>query len=197
MAKSRQNGERSRRAVLARALALTAEGGRETATIAALASGLGMSKAGVFALFGSKHALDEAMVETAAERFGLAVLGPAGAAPAGLARLAALCEGFLLFAISDGALTAAHPGFGGRVGRRASARLAAWAQAWQRALESAAADALSRGECRTDAEPAQVAFELAALLDGAAARLARHPHAEVLARTRAAVDRMLVSWSAA
>lgn len=193
---ARQNGERSRKAVLARALALTATGGHETATIAAIATGLGMSKAGVFAHFGSKDALDAAMVDTAAERFGLAVLGPSSAAPPGLARLAALCEGFLLFAASDGALTAGHRAFGGRLGPRASTRLAAWAEAWHHALEHAAADAVARGECLADAAPAQVAFELGALLDGAAARLARHPRDEVVARTRAAVDRMLVAWSA-
>lgn len=182
--------------MLAQALALTAAGGRQAATIAAIAAGLGMSKAGVFAHFGSKDALDEALVDAAAERFGLAVLGPSAAAPPGLARLAALCEGFLLFAAGDGALTAAHRAFGGRLGPRASTRLAAWAEAWHGALAGAAADAVSRGEVRADAPPAQVAFELGALLDGAAARLAQQPRAEVLARTRAAVDRMLVAWSA-
>lgn len=182
--------------MLAQALALTAAGGRETATIAAIANGLGMSKAGVFAHFGSKDALDDAMVDAATERFGLAVLGPAGAAPPGLARLAALCEGFLLFATSDGSLTAAHRAFGGRLGPRASTRLTGWAEAWHRALERAAGDAVTQGECRADAAPAQIAFELGALLDGAAARLAQHPRSEVLARTRAAVDRMLLAWSA-
>jgi hypothetical protein len=42
-----------------------------------------------------------------------------------------------------------------------------------------------------------VGFELAALLDGAARGLDHRPPAETVRRTRAAVDRLLVSWTKA
>lgn len=179
-------------------LALTAQGGRHRASIGALAQALGMSKSAVHAHFGSKGALDAALVETAAERFDRAVVAPAGAAPPGLARLAALCEGFVQYVTDPAgpALTPAHRAFGRGMGAAAESRLRTWTEAWRRALESAAAQAVVQGELSPGADAAQIAFELGALLDGAARRLETARADEVVDRARAAVDRLLVAWSA-
>jgi AcrR family transcriptional regulator len=181
-----------------RGLALTAAGGRQRASIGALAHTLGMSKSAVHAHFGSKGALDAALVESAAERFARAVVTPAGAAPPGLARLAALCEAFVQY-VTDAAapaLTPAHRAFGRGMGAAAESRLRTWADTWRQALEAAAADAIVQGELGPTADAAQIAFELGALLDGAARRLETAPVEEVVRRARAAVDRALVAWSA-
>lgn len=194
----RQNGQRSRQAIVEHGLSLTAEGGRQRASIGALASALGMSKSAVHAHFGSKGALDAALVASAADRFEQAVLRPAAAAPPGLARLAALCEAFLTVAAQPGApLTPGHRAFGRGMPAAAETRLRAWSVTWRQALDAAARDAVSRGEFAPGADAAQVAFDLAALLDGAARALDHTPPAEVVRRARAGVDRLLVSWTKA
>jgi AcrR family transcriptional regulator len=194
----RQNGQRSRHAIVARGLRLTAEGGRHRASIGALAQALGMSKSAVHAHFGSKGGLDAALVEAAAEQFTVAVLRPAGAAPAGLARLAALCEAFVAYAAGpESPLTPGHRAFGRGLPLAAETRLAGWAKQWHQALADAAGDAAGRGEFAAATDPVQVAFELAALLDGAARALDDAPADDVVRRTRAGVDRLLMAWTAA
>jgi AcrR family transcriptional regulator len=76
--------------ILDHALRLAAEGGLRAASIGALAAATGMTKSGVFLHFGSKPALDEAVIHTAVARFDRAVSRRAAAAPPGVARLAAL-----------------------------------------------------------------------------------------------------------
>lgn len=153
--------------MVARALELTAEGGPSAATIGTLAEALGMSKSGVFALFGSKEALDLAVVEAATERFARAVLSPAEAAPRGVARLAALVEGWL------GEVEAASPALAvlepGRPGAPAAMRerLHAWRAAWRAAIAAEVSDARRTGELTSGTDAAQTAFEIDALLAAA------------------------------
>lgn len=64
--------------------------GVEGLSIGPLAQAVGMSKSGVFAHFGSREELQLAVIESAATRFGEAVLGPALAQPRGLPRLRAI-----------------------------------------------------------------------------------------------------------
>lgn len=194
----RQNGIASRQAILGKALDVAATRGPQAATIGTLAAALGMSKSGVFAHFGSKDALETAVIEAAADQFGRAVVTPAEAAPAGLARLAALCEGFLTYVTEQGGgrLTPDHPALGGVVQTAASARLTAWRDHWHRALEAAAADAVARGEMVERARPLQVAFEANALLEAAGRAAGRQPSDEVTRLTRAALDRVL-AWPVA
>lgn len=199
MPKSRANGEHSRRAILDRALALASAGGRSSASIAALADGLGMSKSGVFAHFGSADALDVAMVEAAATRFCAAVVGPSAAAPPGLARLAALCEGFLVYATSNAGppITPGHRAFAQGIGEAARVRRQAWADTWRQAIAVCATEAVAQGEFAAGCDAAQVAFEITALLEGAAWLLEQGPRDEGTRRARAALDRALLAWAAA
>lgn len=198
MPRTRANGEHSRRVVVNRALALSSSGGRPSASIGALAAGLGMSKSGVFALFGSADALDLAMVDAAAARFAEAVFGPADAAPPGLARLAALCEGFLVYATSGTPppITPGHRAFAQGIGDAARTRRQTWADAWHQAVAACAADAVAGGEFAAGCDPAQVAFEITALLEGAAWLLEQGSRDDGRRRARAALDRALLAWAA-
>ena len=85
-------GERTRAAILERAVDLATVEGLEGLTIGRLASDLGMSKSGLFAHFGSKQDLQLATVAAAADRFRRVVIEPSLAAAEGGPRLRAMAE---------------------------------------------------------------------------------------------------------
>lgn len=166
---------------------LTASGGAPAATIGALADGLSMSKSGVFALFGSKDALDVAVVEAAAEGFTRAVVAPAETAPRGVARLAALVEGWL------GEVEAASPTLAVLASPRPGAapdvrdHLRAWRDQWRATLAAEVDEARRAGELGVGADGAQAAFEIDALL-ALAARDVRDGHPSAARAARRAIE---------
>lgn len=83
-------GVATRESILDRAYEIARLQGLEGLSIAPLAQAAGMSKSGVFAHFGSREDLQLAVLDTAARRFGEAVLVPALKAPRGLPRLVAI-----------------------------------------------------------------------------------------------------------
>jgi AcrR family transcriptional regulator len=88
-------GERTRAAILDRAVDLASVEGLEGLTIGRLASDLGMSKSGLFRHFGSKQDLQLATVGAARARFVAMVIEPATDAPDGAPRLRAMAEHYL------------------------------------------------------------------------------------------------------
>lgn len=80
-------GAATREAIIERAYEIARFTGVEGLSIGPLAHAVGMSKSGVFAHFGSREELQRAVIESAAERFGVAVLVPALSQPRGLPRL--------------------------------------------------------------------------------------------------------------
>src|SRR4051812_20080488 len=92
---SESKGERTRAAILERAVDLASVEGLEGLTIGRLAAELRLSKSGLFAHFGSKRELQLATVAPAAERFRAQVIEPALAVPDGAARLRAMSERYL------------------------------------------------------------------------------------------------------
>jgi AcrR family transcriptional regulator len=88
-------GERTRAAILERAVDLASAEGLEGLSIGHLAAELQMSKSGLFAHFGSKQELQLATVAAAAARFSTGVIQPALALPAGAARLRAMATAYL------------------------------------------------------------------------------------------------------
>jgi AcrR family transcriptional regulator len=160
-------GERTRAAVLRRAADIASVEGLDGLSIGRLASDLAVSKAGVFAHFGSKEELQLATIRAAADRFTEAVLAPVLDAPAGLARLVALCNSWIdychrkefpggCFFFSAFADYDAKPG-------RVHDALADARRQWLGFFEALATDAQHRGEMDPDADPAMLAFELDAL----------------------------------
>ena len=83
-------GAATRETIIDRAYAIACANGLEGLSIAPLADAVGMSKSGVFAHFGSREGLQLAVLDSAAERFGNAVLIPALSRPRGLPRLRAI-----------------------------------------------------------------------------------------------------------
>lgn len=164
-------GERTRAAILQRAVDLSSLEGLEGLTIGRLADELEMSKSGLFAHFGSKEDLQLAAVEAARERFVGAVLRPAIEASRGYPRLIAICRAWLEYARSGvfpgGCFFAAASfEFDGRPGpvREAIERAM---DDWLAAIEKAVAMARDEGHLVSSVDPAQLAFEINAIFFGA------------------------------
>src|ERR1700742_2189643 len=92
---SATKGERTRAAILDRAVDLASVEGLEGLTIGRLASELRMSKSGLFRHFGSKQDLQLATGGAARARFLAMVIEPTTRAPDGGPRLRAMAEHYL------------------------------------------------------------------------------------------------------
>ena len=166
--RSRSDGERSRRAILAVAARLATVEGLNGLSIGRLAEETGMSKSGLFAHFGSKEELQLATVAAAEEVFQEDVVAPALGVAEGRVRLELLCEGFLshvergvfpggCFFASAVAELDTRPG-------RVRDRVAAIAGGWGDLMVAAVREAQGRGEIDAATDPGQLAFELNAAL---------------------------------
>jgi AcrR family transcriptional regulator len=165
------HGERTREAILARALKIAAREGLAALTIGRLARELRMSKSGLFAHFHSKRALELATLEMAKEVFTEAVLLPAQARRAGIERLWNLCDLWLQHIerrVFAGAyfFTGAFFEYAARPGPIAEA-ITRVAQEWFKTLRKAVEEAQEQGEISPDTEAKQVAWELNGRLVGA------------------------------
>jgi AcrR family transcriptional regulator len=160
-------GERTRAAVLRRAADIASVEGLDGLSIGRLAADLRVSKAGVFAHFGSKEELQLATIRAASERYTEAVIAPVLDEPDGLARLVALCNSWLdychrrefpggCFFFSAFADYDAKPG-------RVHDALAEARRQWLGLFEALVTSAQRRGEMDADVDPAMLAFELDAL----------------------------------
>lgn len=162
-------GQETRQRILDHAVDRASREGLEGLTIGVLAEALDMSKAGVFAHFGSKEELQLATIEAAREAFVREVGLPALAAPEGLPRLQVLCARWMDYAetLSGGCFfSAASTEFDNRPGPVRD-RVAAIMREWLDALEGAIGDARARGHLKPDVDERQLAFELHALELGA------------------------------
>src|SRR5664279_3294338 len=92
--KQRADGERTRDAIVRKAVSLATLDGLEGLSIGNLAGALDMSKSGLYAHFGSKQDLQLATVDEAGRIFQAEVIEPALAAAPGLAQLVAVCDAF-------------------------------------------------------------------------------------------------------
>jgi AcrR family transcriptional regulator len=194
----RSDGERSRSAILAEAARLATVDGIEGLSIARLADAVGMSKSGLFAHFGSKEELQLATVETAGAIFTEQVLEPAADAPTAIERLHRLVDAYLRYVdtFPGGCFFASvlaevdmQPG-------PVRDRLVAFLNDWLRVLEAAVRDAQGEGAIDPAEDPAQLGFELEAILMFANLQfvVARAP--EPLDRARRAIGRRLASAGA-
>ncbi|WP_024804000.1 TetR/AcrR family transcriptional regulator [Nocardia sp. BMG51109] len=164
-------GHDTRRAIVREAVRIGAVEGLDRLTIGRLATTLGASKSGVFGLYGSKQELQLAAVEEAKATFIAEVIGPALRQPSGIDRLRTLCEAWLEHtrdAAADGACFFLSVGeeFASRPGRVRDAIVSVWQQ-WHEFHRQTIVEAQQLGEITADTDPAQLAFELAALERGA------------------------------
>ncbi|MEO1267866.1 MAG: TetR/AcrR family transcriptional regulator [Myxococcota bacterium] len=155
-------GEETKRTILNHALKAAARMGLTGLTIGTLAKELGMSKSGLFAHFGSKEALQAAVVEHAAELFTDKVIRPALKAPRGEPRVLRFMEGWFAWheRYSDNGciFVATSTELDDRPGP-ARERLVAQQRDLNDFLASIAKVAVREGHFRDDLDPEQFAFE--------------------------------------
>jgi AcrR family transcriptional regulator len=187
-------GEDTRQAILDRAFTLANVVGLSGLTIGRLAEDTGLSKSGLFAHFGSKEALEIAVVEEAGRQFVRVVMVPALARPRGLPRVRALFENWLTWGARPGGcfFVGASAELDDRPGPARDA-LARACKDWIDMLATAARIAIDERHFRRDLDPDQFAFELYGLMIGGHTfiRFLRDPAG--LERTRAAFDRLVAA----
>jgi AcrR family transcriptional regulator len=185
-------GDRTRAAILERAVDLASAEGLEGLTIGRLAAELKMSKSGLFAHFGSKQDLQLATVAAAGERFVATVVEPARSAPDGMPRLRAMLEAYLghvddyaggCFWASTSAEYDDRPG---PVRDAIAAALDAWVGALTRWAREAGVE-----------DPERAAFELYSLVMGANSRYRMTGDRRVFDYALAALDRLEAEAAAA
>ena len=138
--------------------------GLEGMTIGRLADALGLSKAGVIGPFGSKQALQLAVLDEAVRGFIERVWNPVAALPAGRARLLAVCEHWISY-LADCPLpggcfiTTASTEWDAREGPVRDA-VASAQRRWLGTLRADVEVAVRAGELAADTDPTELAFEL-------------------------------------
>jgi AcrR family transcriptional regulator len=160
----RLRGDRTRQAILARAVDLASAEGLEGLSIGRLATELDVSKSGLFAHFGSKQELQLETIDAASEVFERRVWLPVAEVEPGLVRLVALMDSWLAYfrddTFSGGCFFSnAHHEFDGRPGPVRD-RIASQKRRWQDAIVAHVRSAQKRGQLRPHVEPEQLAFEL-------------------------------------
>jgi AcrR family transcriptional regulator len=187
-------GEETRQAILSRAFELANVVGVSGLSIGRLAEATGLSKSGLFAHFGSKEALEVAVVEEAGRQFVQDVMVPALRHPRGEPRVKALFEQWLAWGDRPGGcfFVGASAELDDRTGPAREALVQA-CKDWIDSNATAARIAVVEGHFRADLDPEQFAFDLYGIMMSSHlfTRFLRAPDAR--AKTRAAFDRLLAS----
>jgi AcrR family transcriptional regulator len=160
-------GDRTRRAILAKAVDLASVDGLEGLSIGRLASELGVSKSGLFAHFGSKLELQLETVQAASELFEEQVWHPVADVEPGVVQLVALMESWLRYFRDPGTaggcfFSNAYHEFDARPGPVRDA-IAAQKRRWMAAIVHHARVAEKHGQLKAGTDPEQLAFELDAV----------------------------------
>ncbi|MFD5317472.1 TetR/AcrR family transcriptional regulator [Streptomyces sp. NPDC127098] len=195
-----ERGNQTRRTVLARTMDIASVEGLEGLSIGRIATELGLSKSGVFALFGSKEELQLATIRAARAVFADRVARPAAAEAPGPGRIWRLCTAYLEYSrdrvFAGGCFFAAVSAeFGARSGPVRDAIAAARAE-WGSHVTEIVEEARLGGGLRADTDARQLAFELMALLEMANADSTLHGDQQGYARAATGVrDRLRAAAS--
>jgi AcrR family transcriptional regulator len=184
-----ERGQRTLKRVLRRAVQLASIEGLEGITIGRLAGATGLSKGGLFAHFGSKEALQLALIEEARAVFTQNVIEAAQTAEPGLPRLMSVQRNWIDYIRGDSFrggcfFASAHAEFDGRPGPVKS-RLVALARQWRDIVETEAMRAVELGHLRAETDPARLAFALHAFVQEANWSFQLLGDEEAFARARA------------
>jgi AcrR family transcriptional regulator len=187
-------GQETRQAILSRAFEIASVVGVSGLTIGRLAEETGLSKSGLFAHFGSKEALDVAVVEEASRQFVQEVMVPALREARGEPRVRALFERWLEWGQRPGGcfFVGASAELDDRPGPPRDALVRA-CKDWIDELAKAARIAMREGHFTTELDPDQFAFELYGLMLSGHSflRFLRDPAA--LDRTRKAFEHLVAT----
>jgi AcrR family transcriptional regulator len=165
---SASKGSVTREHILDRAYEMARRDGIEGLSLGSLAQGVGMSKSGVFAHFGSREDLQLAVLDVGRRRFSAQVFAPAMDKPRGLERLRFIVAAWFdwVRAAEGGCvLLTAVSEFDGRPGVLHEAVVSQQLE-WRATLCKSIALAVDTGELRPDVDPGQFAFETYALVLG-------------------------------
>jgi AcrR family transcriptional regulator len=193
-------GALTREAILQEAVQMASELGLEGLSIGRLAEATGMSKAGLFAHFGSKEELQLATLKAVRDTVTREVFVPAFKAPRGLKRLVAVCDRWLAYAESDTfrggcPIAAASSEFDGRPGPVRDYTAECMLDL-RRTLERLLREAREAGELSKEADPEQLAYEFHALALGANGAFQLHEDPEAFRRSRRAIKERLRLYTA-
>lgn len=196
----RARGQATRRTILDATVRVGSLEGLEALTIGRLAGDLGISKSGLFAHFGSKEELQLATVDHAREVFIGDVIAPAKDAAPGLARLWALCDGWIGYmereTFPGGCFFAqASVEFDNRPGPVRD-RVVEVLSEWRVALAATVRRAQEAGQLRDAVEPEQFVFEIDALVLGANWSFQLYRDPAVFVRARRGIARRLAELAA-
>lgn len=159
-----RKGEQTRAAVLEQAVAVASCKGLYGLSIGALATQAGLSKSGLFAHFGSKEALQQAVLEEAVESFTQEVVAPALSQHSGVARIRACFDNWLAWSN-----TSRFPGGCPLMGATFELDsqpgplrdfVALQQRRWLDVLARMISAAIDGGEFSTDTDPELLAFEI-------------------------------------
>jgi AcrR family transcriptional regulator len=193
--RQRADGERKREAIVREAVSLATLDGLEGLSIGNLADGLGMSKSGVYAHFGSKRDLQLATVDEAERIFRAEVIEPALSAAPGLGQLLAVCDGYL-----DHLARRTFPGgcfFAGAVlemGTRpgpVKERIAAFQSTFTALIRGLVVQAIDQHELPADEDPEALTFELNGIVLAANSSFVLRDDPKVLEMPRNLIHRRL------
>jgi AcrR family transcriptional regulator len=194
-------GQLTRQTILREAVQIASEQGLLGLSIGRLAETTGMSKAGLFAHFGSKQGLQLATLQAARDIVAEEVFRPALKAPRGMRRLVAMLDRWLEYAetgIFRGGcpFLAASTEFDGRPGPvrdYVAETLAEFRQNLTRLVR----EAQQSGELRPEIDTGRLAFEFHALLQAANNGFQLHGDPEPIRTARAILlERLRASASA-
>jgi AcrR family transcriptional regulator len=187
-------GEETRQAILARAFELANVIGVSGLSIGRLAEATGLSKSGLFAHFGSKEALEVAVVEEASRQFVQEVMVPALREPRGEPRVRTMFERWLAWGQRPGGcfFVGASAELDDRPGPPRQALVCA-SRDWIDALATAARIAVTEGHFHDQLDPEQFAFELYGIAMSAQmySRFLHDP--DTLPRARRAFERLVAA----
>lgn len=186
-------GERSRAAVLKAAADLATVEGLDGLSFASVAARAGMSKAGVAGLFGSKLQLQLATVAAARDIYIAEVTAPALAVPGGIDRILAMANAALEYSrartFTGGCFFAATSAeLGSRPGPARDAVLESMTE-WYGFVHHTVRRAVERGEL--DADPDELGFEIAAIIDSANRRSLLYGTDEPYLRAASTIRRLV------
>lgn len=190
-------GAATRELILDHAYELARQDGLEGLSIGALALGVGMSKSGVFAHFGSREELQLALLDTASQRFLEFVIRPAVQQPRGMKRLRAILDywsEWIRVHYSGCVLMSAVVEYDGREEGLMRERVKQQQSGWRDELVRAIGQTVEVGDLHAETDADQLAFELYAVMLGLHHDASLFGFEGAHSRTWAAIDRLLASY---
>jgi AcrR family transcriptional regulator len=190
-------GAATRELILDHAYELARHDGLEGLSIGALALGVGMSKSGVFAHFGSREELQMALLDATTKRFFEFVMLPAIKQPRGVKRLRAILERWTEWTrihYNGCVLISAVVEYDGRDDGALRQRVKAQQADWRNELKRAITLSMDVGDLRADTDADQLAFEIYALMLGMHHDASLFDFDDACRRAWAGIDRLLASY---